>query len=310
MPPERVVRDATYMKEVGLPDVLDSVLSVLLKKRPPTTTGILHEMIATCQTLLQDFFAHGPAEPPDAAAAFKTALQSLRASTADVAPEENDTKDLVSTLLTDVSDIMPGAWVARAAAQWSTSKLLSEASTRRTGDRSLLSAHPVYKVVLTGGPCAGKSTGMSVIRTRLEANGFDVLIVPEAATMLFDSGAGIAFRSGAEANIFVFQQSLMRLQMRLEDELAAIASCSEKPVVMLCDRGIMDGKAFCAEDQWKRILREGGWTDSGLRDSNYDLVLHLVTAADGAASYYTYENNAARTETPKEAIEQDVKLRE
>jgi hypothetical protein len=36
-----------------------------------------------------------------------------------------------------------------------------------------------------------------------------------------------------------------------------------------------------------------------IRDS--DMVIHLVTAADGAEEFYTLENNAARTETPQVA---------
>ena len=35
--------------------------------------------------------------------------------------------------------------------------------------------------------------------------------------------------------------------------------------------------------------------------SSYDLVIHLVTAADGAEEFYTTENNSARTETAEEA---------
>jgi hypothetical protein len=34
----------------------------------------------------------------------------------------------------------------------------------------------------------------------------------------------------------------------------------------------------------------------------YNAVFHLVTAADGAASHYTLENNDARHETAEEAV--------
>ena len=37
-------------------------------------------------------------------------------------------------------------------------------------------------------------------------------------------------------------------------------------------------------------------------------MFHLVTAANGASEFYTLENNKARTETIKEAIEADNKL--
>lgn len=46
-----------------------------------------------------------------------------------------------------------------------------------------------------------------------------------------------------------------------------------------------------------------------LRDSRYDAVLHLVTAADGAQNFYASLNNEARYESIDEAIEKDKKLR-
>ena len=45
-----------------------------------------------------------------------------------------------------------------------------------------------------------------------------------------------------------------------------------------------------------------------LSHKRYDMVLHLVTAADGAANYYTTENNQARYETVEEAVDIDGKL--
>eukprot|EP00662_Eupelagonemidae_sp_cell21_P057371 gene57371-biopygen46970 len=48
----------------------------------------------------------------------------------------------------------------------------------------------------------------------------------------------------------------------------------------------------------------------GLRDKRYDLILHLVTAADGAEEFYSLDNNEARRETPEEARSQDRRLRE
>ena len=46
-----------------------------------------------------------------------------------------------------------------------------------------------------------------------------------------------------------------------------------------------------------------------LRDARYDAVLHLVTAADGAAEFYTTSNNEARTEGVDLACSLDKKLR-
>jgi len=47
---------------------------------------------------------------------------------------------------------------------------------------------PIYKIVLTGGPCGGKSTALSIMSDRLRSFGFRVFIVPEAATIVITGG--------------------------------------------------------------------------------------------------------------------------
>ena len=49
----------------------------------------------------------------------------------------------------------------------------------------------IFKIVLTGGPCAGKTTAITTIAERLWENGFIVFIVPEAASMIFRSGGDL-----------------------------------------------------------------------------------------------------------------------
>lgn len=53
------------------------------------------------------------------------------------------------------------------------------------------SKHPITRICLTGGPCAGKTTALASINQVLTQLGFRVLQVPEAATMLMASGAMI-----------------------------------------------------------------------------------------------------------------------
>lgn len=48
--------------------------------------------------------------------------------------------------------------------------------------------HNVFKICVTGGPCAGKTTALSTINSYLSSRGFKVYIVPEAATLLMKSG--------------------------------------------------------------------------------------------------------------------------
>lgn len=64
-----------------------------------------------------------------------------------------------------------------------------------------------------------------------------------------------------------------------------------KNIVLLCDRGTMDGSAYVSKDIWNRIINDYDLNENKLRDFRYDLVIHLSSAADGAVEYYTLENN-------------------
>ncbi len=74
------------------------------------------------------------------------------------------------------------------------------------------------------------------------------------------------------------------------------ASCGEESLI-LCDRGVMDGKAYISESTWQALLDEVGLSVVHLRDRRYETVIHMVTAADGAEKFYDNESNEARYET-------------
>jgi hypothetical protein len=87
-------------------------------------------------------------------------------------------------------------------------------------------------------------------------------------------------------------QTLLLLQADLETRMGAIAALHARSkdvqVVLLCDRGVLDGKAFCeTEEEWQMIL-DAAETTEGAILQRYDMVCHLVTAAKGAAEHYEY----------------------
>ena len=103
-------------------------------------------------------------------------------------------------------------------------------------------ARPVlYRIVLTGGPCGGKTTALAEIKARLESLGFLILCVPECATLLFGGGAPFP---RDEATGLTFQKNLLKLQLAMEDAFIDLATQSGRPSVILLDRGAMDGKAY------------------------------------------------------------------
>ena len=53
----------------------------------------------------------------------------------------------------------------------------------------------VTRILLTGGACGGKTTGLAEIGSYLTQLGYKVLAVPEAATLFANGGAMIAAKS-------------------------------------------------------------------------------------------------------------------
>lgn len=85
----------------------------------------------------------------------------------------------------------------------------------------------VTRVVLTGGPCGGKSSCLSTVEQHLKDLGFNVYIVPEASTMLKTSGYGFPGEPGtSRATQLAWEERKMRLQIMLEDLFAQIGSQS------------------------------------------------------------------------------------
>ncbi|MBO7217179.1 MAG: ATP-binding protein, partial [Clostridia bacterium] len=162
----------------------------------------------------------------------------------------------------------------------------------------------ITKIVITGGPCAGKSSAMEYLEEKISNLGYKVIFVAETATELMTGGVTpLSCDSVAE-----YQKLQMRLQIEKEKifEQAAKTMNFDK-VLIVCDRGTLDCKAYMEEADFIAATQSIGTNETLLRD-NYDAVFHLVTTAKGALHAYNTENNSVRTETPKMAAELDDKL--
>lgn len=108
-----------------------------------------------------------------------------------------------------------------------------------------------------------------------------------------------------------FQEVLIPFQKSHEDMVHALAERYENDVVIILDRTILDSLAYIDESLFNKILAPLGLSYKDILQGNrYDIVLHLVTAADGAEDFYTLKNNKARRESPEQARMIDKKLRE
>ena len=162
----------------------------------------------------------------------------------------------------------------------------------------------VYKIVITGGPCAGKTTALDRIRDDFTKKGYYVLTVPETATELISAGIAPWTQDSPDT----FQKILMKRQLEKEKLFFEIAKVLEGKVLIVLDRGVLDGKAYMSTDRaFDEELSKHGLDDTSAK-ARYDAVFHLVTAAIGAENHYTVGNNTARTESLGKSEELDRKV--
>lgn len=169
----------------------------------------------------------------------------------------------------------------------------------------------IPEIVLTGGPCGGKTTGINYISEKLRNWGFRVFITPEVATMFINGGisdiSSLNFTQKMEV-----EKRILLCQRALRNEFNQLAEIfnadilNNKKGVIIYDRAEMDVKAYIMQKKmyFEILLKELGLNIYDVRDS-YDGIIHLVSAACGAEKFYNKENNRARQETLEEARDAD-----
>jgi predicted ATPase len=149
--------------------------------------------------------------------------------------------------------------------------------------------------VLTGGPGGGKTTAADLFRREI---GERVVIVPEAATMVFSGGFP---RCSAKPDILAAQHAIYHVQRNLED----IQSSRYPGRILLCDRGTVDGAAY-----WPGTPGDFFATlDTTLEHelARYDGVIFFESAAVGGIRIEG--GNPVRTESMEQAAALDARLR-
>jgi predicted ATPase len=148
-------------------------------------------------------------------------------------------------------------------------------------------------IVLTGGPGAGKTAVLEIIRRSICSH---VSVLPEAASIVFSGGfPRRTTLSGRKAS----QQAIVHVQLALESSaLGQFSAC-------VCDRGTLDGLAYWpgSEAEFWDMAK----TTREEQFKKYAAVIHLKSP--GIAQGYNHAN-PFRIETEKEAMEIDAKLLE
>ena len=161
----------------------------------------------------------------------------------------------------------------------------------------------ITRIVLTGGPAAGKTTLISrILKEFRQEDGWKVITIPETATELI-SGFGIRpfgnCVSMEDFQYFVIEDQLHKERLALK----GAEMVPEDKVLIIYDRAVLDDKAYISDAQFAKTLAHFGKTEQEVL-AGYDAVLHLVTCAKGAEFAYNY-GNAARYETVEVAREKD-----
>ncbi|XP_066253004.1 TRPL translocation defect protein 14 isoform X1 [Euwallacea similis] len=163
----------------------------------------------------------------------------------------------------------------------------------------------VYRLVLTGGPCGGKTTGQARLCTFFENLGWKVFRVPETASVLLSGG--IKFSDLSEDEGVTFQENLLKTMLQIEDTFFELGKTCNRSCLIICDRGAMDASAFISKERWENIMASNSWNNIELRDNRYNQIIHMVSAAKGAEDYYSIEDHSCRSEGVELARELDTK---
>lgn len=163
----------------------------------------------------------------------------------------------------------------------------------------------ITKIVLTGGPCAGKTTTNERIEETFTKLGYVVYTLPEAATLFIKAGA--EFLTKDKNLYYEIHKNMMLFLLQMEASFYGMAKATKKPALIVNDRGAMDLSAYMSPEDWQRLLREVGKTEEELM-GRYKAVFHLCTSAKGAQNSYTLSNNSARMESIDEAVRVDDNL--
>jgi predicted ATPase len=153
--------------------------------------------------------------------------------------------------------------------------------------------HDCRLVVLTGGPGAGKTAVLEVVRRAFCEH---VAVLPEAATILFGGGFP---RHDTEPGQRAAQNAIFHVQRSME----TMSREEGRVAIVLCDRGTLDGLAY-----WPGGI-DAACAALGIRReeelARYRAVVHLRTPSTDRGYNHA---NPVRRESAAEAAELDARI--
>ena len=161
----------------------------------------------------------------------------------------------------------------------------------------------VTKVVITGGPSSGKTECIYKVKEHFEKLGYKVIVIPSVGTALIQCG----IYPWDAVNEDDFERMNLGAKIKLE-EIAdeAVCNINASKILILCERGTVDVKAYTSNRNFQQICKEYNTSEEELKNA-YDAVFHLKTVAKGYRDQYK-QVPVYRKEDPDTAIYLDDKV--
>ena len=157
---------------------------------------------------------------------------------------------------------------------------------------SCTQGHHLRRIVLTGGPGAGKTAALELVRRSFCRH---VKVLPEAASLVFGGGFP---RETDDVCLAAAQRAIYFVQRELET-----VGDNHNPAVVVCDRGTLDGLAYWPGTADEFFASVGA--TAGAELARYDVVIHLRTPS--ADRGYNHQN-PLRTESSLRAAQIDARI--
>ncbi|MBI4992163.1 MAG: ATP-binding protein [Candidatus Harrisonbacteria bacterium] len=164
----------------------------------------------------------------------------------------------------------------------------------------------IKMIVLTGGPCAGKTT---VLKALQEEFARKAIFVPEVATILLANGFPVPGKDlpWSEEWQACLQGAILPLQRTIENAYLLMAK-SKGVKVVVCDRGMLDGAAYTPGGVEEFCHNNNLIIDDEI--ARYDVIIHLESLAIVCPEKYGQTNNETRFESLERAQQLERAIKE
>lgn len=161
----------------------------------------------------------------------------------------------------------------------------------------------VIKIVLTGGPYAGKSTSAKYVSQQLDMHNIKNIVIDK-----YPARFSADEKSAINKENYEYHKIFFKKQLEEENRQAEFASkLPYDKVVLICVRGLLDALAYVTQDEFDEISSLYGTNEEKLRNS-YDAVFHLVTAARETEKHFAFDDTVVEKEDIDEAIRIDEEI--